>query len=132
MKGACFCYKGQYYDIGTKVKLKTKWNENIITTYIGYGEFEGVHKHTYYSLMAPEHYIVEIIEPVYYQEPEPDTSQRASIFTRTGSGSWQSSDAVMIGLIWYIVIMIIGSIFNARWLIWILATIIFFAWKKKL
>lgn len=130
-KCQCLHYKGQYYDIGTKVKLKDKWNKIVIATYKGRGEFDGISKYAFYSLMPPEHYIVEIIEPVYYQEKENNDGKKSSIFTRTGSGSWQSSDEVFYGLTWYIAVMLVGIIFKDRWLIWIIATWIFFGWKKK-
>ena len=43
-KCQCLHYKGQYYDIGTKVKLKDKWNKIRVTTYKGRGEFDGISK----------------------------------------------------------------------------------------
>ena len=131
MKGECLYYKRQYYDVGTKVKIKTRYKGEVITTFKGRGEYEGLNKLDYYFSMPTEYYIVEIIEPVYYKEPEIDHSKKSSIFTRTGSGSWQSSNEVIIGLIWYIIVMIVGTIFIDRWLIWIGATIFFFVWKHK-
>lgn len=130
-KGGSFEYKGKYYDRGTVVRLKTKYNGIITTTYEGSGEFEGVSKYAFYSSLSPEDYIVEIIKPIYYKEPEINNSKKSSIFTRTGSGSWQSSDTITLGLIWYIIIMIVGALFVDRWLIWIAATVIFFSWKAK-
>ena len=31
----CLEYKGVKYDIGTKVKLKTKWDGIVVTTFLG-------------------------------------------------------------------------------------------------
>ena len=124
-------YKGVYYDTGTKVKIKTKWDGDVITTFLGNGQYEGLGKYSFYSAMPPEHYIIEIVEPVYYKAPEIDSAEKSSVFTQTGSGSWNSHDEVFNGLIWYIAVMLIGTIFNDRWLIWIIATVVFFSWKSK-
>ena len=72
---------------------------------------------------------IEIINPVYYQEPEP--SKPPNIFIRTGSGSCDAYNDVCVGLIWYIIIMLVGTLFYARVTIWIFATIGFFLWKSK-
>lgn len=127
--GWYLCYKGQYYDAGTKVKIKNKWGEIETATFLGGGRYEPyVH---YFSLNTPESYIVEVIEPVYYQESKPVSAKKSNIFTRTGSGSWNSHDDVFHGLLLYIAVMLGGIIFKDRWLIWIIATVIFFSWKAK-
>lgn len=122
-------YKGQYYDVGTKVKIKDKHNHIITTTYMGGGSYRPYV--FFYSLGKPETYIVEIVEPVYYVPQQEEAPKKASIFTRTGSGSWNSHDDVFHGLLLYIAVMLGGIIFKDRWLIWITATLIFFGWKKK-
>ena len=119
----CLFYKGVYYDVGTVVKLKTKWNEIKTTTFLGGGNYAGISRYGYYFLEPPETYIVEIVTPVYYQPPQRDSYQKSSRFTL--------NDETAIGLIWYIVIMLIGIIFKDRLLIWIVATIIFFGWKSQ-
>jgi hypothetical protein len=125
----CLYYKGVYYDVGTVVKLRTKWDEEIITTFLGGRKYEGVCKYDFYFLDSPETYIIEIIKPVYYTPPQRNASKTSSIWTRSGSGSSTSSDEIAIGLIWYIAVMLVAIIFKDRLLIWIAATIIFFAWK---
>lgn len=127
----CLYYKGKYYDIGTKVKIKTKRKGEIVTIFRGFRRYDGLTEHDYYSGMSSEYYIVEIIEPVYYKEPEPDSTKKANAFMQTGSGSWNSHDDVFHGFLLYIAVMLGGIIFNDRWLIWIIATVIFFGWKKK-
>ena len=72
---------------------------------------------------------IEIISPIHYQEPR--ASKSSNIFFRTGSGSWDAHNEVCIGFIWYIVIMLLATIFEARVGIWILATIVYFVWKSK-
>lgn len=124
-------YKGIYYDVGTKVKMKTKYQGEIITTFLGNGQYEGLGRYSFYSGMPPEYYIIEIIEPIYYKESEVEPTKKSNVFTRTGSGSWNSHDEIFGGLIWYVAIMIIGTIFIDRWLIWIVATAVFFGWKAK-
>ena len=131
----CFHYKGKYYDIGTSVKIKTESGE-VLTTFLGCIR-DPVYKHVlyYFDGLPPRpnftHLITEIVKPVYYQETFIDESKKANIFIRTGSGSWNSHDDVFHGLLLYIMVMIGGIIFNDRWLIWIVATIIFFGWKAK-
>ncbi len=93
--------------------------KGFINLYEGSGHLSGKY----------EQYI-EIIEPVYYQEPEPLNPQ--NIFLRTQSGSWDAHNKVCTGLIWYILVMLVGIIFKERLLIWIVATIVFFIWKSKL
>lgn len=131
----CLYYKGTYYDIGTQVELKTKWNGVVTATYAGDGEFEEVIKYHFNWGLPPECYIVRIIKPVYYEPPKPNAStnkdQGVNIFLRSGSGSWASSDTIFYGLLWYIAIMLIGTIFKARLFIWIITTIVFFTWKSK-
>ena len=122
-------YKGQYYDAGTKVKIRNKSGEIETATYLGGGSYEPYV--SYFSLNKPETYIVEIIEPVYYYPQQQDDAKKSSVFTRTGSGSWNSHDNVFYGLLLYIAVMIVGAIFKDRWLIWIMATVIFFGWKAK-
>jgi len=117
-------YKGVYYDVGTVVKLRTKWNKEVITTFLGGHKYEGVSPYDCYFLDPPETYIIEIIKPVYYVP-----SKGGSSMTRSGSGSSTSSDEIAIGLIWYIAVMLVAIIFKDRLLIWIVATIIFFAGK---
>ena len=127
----CFQYNGQYYDIGTKVILKTKYKGEVITTYLGDGRFDGFSIYDYPSGVPSKYYIKEIIEPIYYQEDSIEESKKSNIFIRTGSGSWGAHDDIFHGLLLYVAVMLGGIIFNDRWLIWIAATIIFFGWKAK-
>lgn len=130
-RNRCLLYKGQYYDVGTKVKIKTRHNGEVVTTFRGFRRYDGLTEYDYYSGMSSEYYIVEIIEPVYYKEPEPDPAKKVNIFMRTGSGSWNSHDDVFHGLLLYIAVMLVGSIFKDALLIWIISTLVFFSWKAK-
>lgn len=114
-------YEGKYYDVGTKVKMKTKFNGIVITTFLGGCEYEGVYEH--FNPVPAENYIIEIIDPIYApgQESNADVKNIITYNPRQGD--------IQIGWIWYILIMLLGSIFNDRWLIWIAATVIFFIWK---
>lgn len=64
--------------------------------------------------------IIEIIEPVYYVELEKTKTNRNCPMP------WE----IEIGWIWYILIMLVGTIFKDRWLIYIVATAYFFLWKN--
>ena len=72
---------------------------------------------------------IKIIKPIYYIEPEPPKQQ--NIFFRTSSGSWDAHNEVCIGLVWYIAVMLLATIFKDRLAIWIFATLVFFLWKSK-
>ena len=119
-------YKGQCYDVGTKLKFSF------------YGTIqEGViewfsHNHLYIRLIdgsglllskvwSLDNTIIEIIEPVQYVE----LPQKA-----VKGGASPSYDDAFYGGIFYVIVMVVGVIFEARWLIWISATVIFFLWKN--
>ena len=139
-----FEFKGVKYGIGTIVKVPIMLDlimlpkEKIMTEakFIGGAQF--IFKDIQGSINLYEsagHFsgkyeqYIEIIKPVYYQEPEPPKPE--NIFLRTESGSWDAYNDVSVGLIWYILIMMVGTLFNARLLIWIFATAYFFLWKSK-
>ena len=123
-------YNGQCYDVGTKLKFGIG-REPFRTIYEGVIEWIS-HNHVYIratdgtgwllsKVWSLDNTIIEIIEPVYYEEPP---SKPIS------GGQIPSINDIFVGWVWYIVIMVVGVIFKARWLIWIFATIIFFTWKN--
>jgi hypothetical protein len=139
-----FEFKGVKYGVGTiaKIPLSRDLRWTSPETYTREAEFTGggrfVFTHQQGELYLFEnngHFsgkyeeYIKIIKPVYYEEPEPPKPQ--NVFLRTESGSWDAHNDVCVGLVWYIIIMIIGTMFNARLLIWIFATIGFFLWKSK-
>ena len=139
-----FEFKGVKYGVGTIVKVPTttdlRWlpkdelvkeakfvgkstfvfipTTRFVVLYDGLGHFRGEY----------EEYI-EIINPVYYKEPEPP--EKPNIFFRTGSGTWNAHNEVCFGFVVYIVIMLITTLFKARIGLWIVETIAYFAWKAK-
>ena len=137
-----FVFKGVKYGIGTIVKVPftrdLRWlpREEIMkeARFGGRGIFEFTNSRGCITLYEQhlsgkyEEYI-EIISPVYYQEPEP--LNPPNIFFRTGSGSWDAHNDVCMGFIWYVAIMLLAIIFEARVVIWIFATIVYFSWKSK-
>lgn len=132
-----FEYKGVKYGIGTRVLAKDLCYGSSEAVFVGWKNFGSFKsdKPTMSRITVNDidTNIIKIIDPVYWAPPEEENAQekKGNIFTRTGSGSWQSADEIAYGLIWYIVIMVVGTIFNDRWLIWIAATITFFTWKSK-
>lgn len=124
-------YQGQYYDKGTKVKIKGP-NGPVIATFVGWKpngrncfETDGsyfANLYNTYDFSAANKFIEEIIDPV-YPNLQPITVQ---INNRDKPPSW----TVEIVWIWYIVIMFILMFFKARWLGWIAVTAIFFGWKN--
>lgn len=129
-------YKGSCYDVGTKLRfyykdhgvllgVKTGVIEKFINGHIIIKTDDGFICDSYSTI--PNLYdfdkiIVEIIEPVYYKE-EPKQIP-------TNNRNYPSEDSIFIGWILYVLIMLVGTIFKARLMIWIFATALFFLWKN--
>ena len=139
-----FEFKGVKYGVGTIVKVPLSLDLRFIpkeqimkeAKFVGGGRFLFL-KCTGEIFLCEERGLsgkyeeyIEIIEPVYYQEPEPPKPQ--NIFLRTKSGSWEAHNKVCLGLVWYIAIMLVGFIFKDKLMIWTSATLIFFLWKSKI
>ena len=124
MKHIYLYYQGQYYDIGTVVKIKTRWDGIKEATFRGWKPQgctfleDGITDNCYW--FETEKYIVEVVKPVYPQDlvQIPDN--------RNMPAPWD----VEIGWIWYIIVMVVGTIFQDRLLIWVFATAVFFLWKN--
>ncbi len=119
-------FEGKCYDVGTRLKFRNNFEYNgIIEKFINNTIYiRGENGILYdFCMILPdfEYIIIEIIEPVYYIPKEDTTSDN-----RTRPAPWD----VEIGWIWYIIVMVVGTIFNDRLLIWIVATAIFFLWKS--
>ena len=123
-------YQGKCYDVGTRLKFKAvAWGyyegikEGVIEKFIGstaYIRADDGQLYTFSTMTNCVNFdkvIKEIIDPVYY------TAKQEAV-DRNYPLSWQVEN----GLIWYIIIMTAGLFFEARLLIWIVATIFFFAW----
>ena len=124
-----FVYKGVYYDVGTRAKIKVRIAGVMESTFLGYATWD-----CYRGLSGatPDDYIVEIIEPVYYNPPPQPKPKKANIFFRTGSGSAAHNDDVFHGFLLYLAIMIGAIFFYDCVLIWVSATLVYFSWLKKL
>ena len=120
-------YKGKCYDVGTQLKFKVFSNIILEGTIISFS-----HNQIYIRLTDGttwklskvwplDNTIIEIVKPVYYTEPQKPIGKY---------GTPPPMEDVFVGWMWYIAIMAVGIIFKDRWLIWIFATIIFFAWKN--
>ena len=138
-----FEFKGVKYGVGTIVKvpitLDLRWlpKEKIMTEakFVGGGHFQ-FSKYTGSIFLCEERGLsgkyeeyIEIIKPVYYQEPEPP--KPPNIFFRTKSGSWDAHNQVVVGFIWYVIVMLVAVIFKNCISIWCLATLIYFSWKAN-
>ena len=126
-------YKGKCYDVGTRFKFRAiSYNyyrgikEGVIEKFINTSVFIRADDGKLYeystikNLVDFDKLIIEIIKPVYYTAKNlaPDNNNRPA--------PWD----VEIGWIWYIIIMIIGTIFKDCLLIWVVATAVFFLWKS--
>lgn len=124
-------YNGKYYDKGTVVKIKGPYGPTIATfngwRFDNRGCFvskngDSSDLYEFYNYSAANKYILEIIDPVcptMQQEIVPKEN-------RNKPPEWD----VEIAWIWYVVIMVVATIFKARLFIWALTTVIFFAWKN--
>ena len=123
-------YQGKCYDVGTKLRFKPTSG-----SYIKEGTIVHIDcNHIYIRLIdgsrwrlskicGLEKTIVEILEPVYYEEPPKKNVRR---------GVCPSENDIFLGWILYILTMLVGTRFSARILIWIVATVVFFSWKNGL
>ncbi len=129
-------YKGIYYDVGTRLRFKARANgfyvgvrEGVIEKFINTTMFIKADDGIIYefcttrNLVNFDKEILEIIEPVYWAPPEETLTQHNN---QNRPAPWD----IEIGWIWYIVIMIVGSIFKERFMVWVMATAIFFLWKS--
>ena len=139
-----FEFKGVKYGIGTIVnvpfKLDTRWlpRDQLIreSQFVGQSMFVFTQTQGYITLYEHSGHLsgkyeqyIEIVQPVYYQEPEPPSKQ--NIFIRTKSGSWDAHNEVCVGLTWYIAIMVLAGFTNCTLSIWAIATIVYFSWKAN-
>lgn len=124
-------YKGQCYDVGTKIRFRQNYVEyvgtivyfNCNSIIVEWGESRKFTESIYQPWLQgdPEKVIIEIIEPVYYVgDLEPQK------IDHTCPPQWQIENAWYI----YIFVMILLTIFEARLTGWIFVTLYFIAWKN--
>ena len=122
-----FEYNGKKYGVGTMYRYKSSitgeyvydiyWGNNSNGKYV-FGQLgSNISGSGWDPKEFQENKDIEIIEVE-------KTNNRIS------KGKPTSYVDTSIGWIWYIIIMIVGAIFNDRFLIWIMTTIIFFLWKN--
>lgn len=126
-------YQGKCYDVGTKLKFypQAQWVGSVVGTieqFMGSNVLiRGSDGHLYKFSTTTSNFdnmIVEIIEPVYYEEPQIEYKQGLS------GGVCPPEGDVFVGWAWYIAIMLVGAIFKDRFAIWVFATAVFFLWKN--
>lgn len=142
-----FEYQGRYYGYGTIVKLKPEVYRGIIRIekregkmifvkgltngsmrFVGAYNPDGWEKIGIYGIWNPNEIIEYIIKPVYV-ELRPVWEDALKNYK---SATPEHKHLTFPGTLWYAIIMIGGAIFNARWIIWIIATIIYFSyWINK-
>lgn len=143
-----FEYKGRYYGYGTVVKLKPEVYkgtahvdrkcEGVVKfesgTTSGFMYFRGVDKQTglacpgLHGSWNPNDIIEYIVEPVYV-ELQPVWKKAVENYSQAAP---EHKHLAFPGTLWYIVIMIVGTLFYDRVLIWIMATIIYGSyWVNK-
>lgn len=127
-------FQGKCYDVGTRLRfymIRTSFSTPVEGTimWISHNHF-GVRlvdgtEYPVSKTQSLEQKIVEIIYPVYYEEP-PVKYVRGL----RGGGPLPSEDSIFVGWVWYIVIMAVGTIFKDRLMIWVFASAVFFLWKN--
>lgn len=120
-------YRGLCYDVGTRLRFRPIYGGDIEE-----GTIEWISNHYIYirstdgsgtqlsKLFGLDETITEIVTPVYYETPR----QQAC------GGPLPPEDAIFVGWVWYIVIMLVGIIFKERFAIWVFASVVFFLWKN--
>jgi hypothetical protein len=132
-------FKGEYYDKGTICKIKGRHGEPKLVRFKGwhlnnaYQNFELINENDYgiydnYSYSGVNDYCLEIVMPVKpdLESPEKQNSGGFGLPEREKPGSWK----IEVAWIWYVLIMLIGTIFKDRVMIWAFTTIVFFLWKN--
>ena len=141
-----FGYEKYIYTVGTKVILKErKFNKSnyYVAVFDGSSFIVRGYPHINYrgndgksAAISPnflkrhvakkEFSICRIIEPHYYK---PVAKQTTAWERFKLSGEHNKPIDTAFGTILYIVIMIVGTLFKARWLVYIVATLIFVLWR---
>ena len=119
-------YRGKCYDVGTMLRFKHNLCVYVGTiqrfTHNGMWLLVNTGSEYYLSrIYSLDNVILEIIIPVYCEEPT---------LIYTNNKELPSEDSIFIGWVWYVVIMVGAFIFKERLMIWVIATIIFFLWKR--
>lgn len=138
-----FIYRNVAYGVGTKVKLKESvhyktHNTNITKNdlyvfYLGCRNGENIFnwcgpddRRTVFRsdiwVRNCDEDIEEIIEPVYPQFVSWQEKAISNIFSK------ETVADVFGGVLIYILVMVIGTIFQARLLIWLFSTVVFIGW----
>ena len=122
-------YKGIYYDVGTKVKIRgfhgvqeavfIGWNCHTGESF----QMKNMYKEEFRSSFGANKYIIEILEPVYADLSE-------YVESATSQRECPPQHEVEMGWVWYIAIMLFGVLFKDVLMIWLMATAIFFLWKS--
>lgn len=126
-------YKGERYDVGTRLRFKTgtaSWagilegTIEIISHNVFYIRLTDGGMWKLSKVLPLENRIVEIVYPVYYQDPPVEYVRGIQ------GGPCPPEDQIFVGWIWYIAIMVIGALFKEALLIWVIASAVFFLWKN--
>ena len=126
-------YKGSCYDVGTRLRFRALSygyyegiKEGIIDQFIGTTVFVRATDGKFYQFSTIrgvvdfDKIIREVTYPVYYVE------KRSQMVARHRPSSWD----IETGWIWYIIIMIVGTLFKDRLIVYVCATTYFFLWKN--
>jgi len=140
-----FIYRGNKYYIGTKVKpskqfFKKHDYSDVILTVIQHITSESesgntMHEYVVQLSKRPKFYTGDLITTIYFPPDNwiEEIIQEATTPPEIKPEFYKDKevDGVMDGWLTYIVVMLLGSIFYIRFIIWIAASIVFFRWRKK-
>lgn len=125
-----FAYKDKFYGIGT-VLVTTRYLRRLTRTYIGYNQFECQYEGSDEKFIETPcpfgnmGYGGEIVKAVEYIPPE-EVPQKTPFF-----GYKKYGDGAFAVTVWYIVGMVVATIFKGNWMLWILFTILYINWRRK-
>ena len=137
-----FIYKGVKYGVGTKILLSDigcqkhyisqKNKDKPHTFMFGFNDGRYIFNWTDErgwkygrsdaTISSLDEDIKEIVEPIYVELVPWQKQALNNMFNK------ETYADVFNGVLIYIIVMLVGVIFNARWLIWIFGTIIFIIW----
>ena len=134
-----FEFKGARYPVGTVVRITEKEMKRIgadspyITILNHYENSNGTH-----SCLIMKSYddwgITKSCEMnTFFSKFEDIVEEVVLLPTKQRGNRYKDTevDAMLYGWIYYILVMLIATIFNGRIFIWIVASIIFWTWRKR-
>lgn len=134
-----FEFKGQRYPVGAVVKINEKEMKSVgadyphVTILNHYVNANGTHT-CLISRSYNDWGVIKSCEiEMFFNNFEDVVEEVVLLPTKQHGNKYKDTevDAMLYGWIYYILVMLIATIFNGRIFIWIVASIIFWTWRKR-